>query len=278
MKKRSAWPFVAGGVLLAICAAFLLLALRPKSAPNPVVPPVTVVVVVPTFTAAAPTPNVQPSPTENLPPELAAALEHFNQNPTDPAANLRLSLAYWDAGRPRESMERLGKAGELADAKWSGAENARFYQEAGGEFKHRQAWLPAAAMYLRAIKSFGFGGHPPQELVDNFHEALYKASVFPDIFSYLPYDAVSRVEQPIAMVAQARNDYYNGKTADGRALLNKVKNLKPGLPEAILLEAEMDAQEGKGVRARQNLNLLLANLSTPDWVREMAQDLFNKIP
>ncbi len=279
-KRRSPWPFVAGGVLFALCAVFLLLAFRPNRTKPLPPPPVTVVVVLPTSTPPSPlsTPATQPSPTEKVDPALAAALEHFNQNPTDPDVNLQLSLAYWDAGRPREAMESLAKAGELADAKLSGGENTRFYQRAGDQFKSRQAWLPAAAMYLRAVKSLGFGSRPPQDLFENFHEALYKAAIIPDLPSYLPFDALARVDQPMALVAEARYDYYNGKMADGRSLLNRVKNLKPGLPEATLLEAEMDAQEGKPVRARQNLNLLLANLSTPDWVREMAQELFNKIP
>jgi hypothetical protein len=50
------------------------------------------------------------------------------------------------------------------------------------------------------------------------------------------------------------------------------------MAEASLLEAEMDATEGKSFEAKQILNILFADLNTPDWVREMAQTLSNKIP
>ncbi len=89
---------------------------------------------------------------------------------------------------------------------------------------------------------------------------------------------LGRVEQPITMVAQARNLYYNGQADQAHQLLNQVTVLKPHMAEASLLEAEMDATEGKSFEAKQILNILLADLNTPDWVREMAQTLSNKIP
>jgi predicted Zn-dependent protease len=133
-------------------------------------------------------------------------------------------------------------------------------------------------MYSRAVRALGTTGKPSQDLKDNFHEALYKAAILPELPSYLPFDTLGRIEQPIAMVAQARNLYYNGKPDDAHVMLNQANHLKPGMPEASLLEAEMDANEGKTADAKRILNILLADLNTPDWVREMAQDLFNKIP
>ena len=61
-------------------------------------------------------------------------------------------------------------------------------------------------------------------------------------------------------------------------MLNQVKVLKPHMAEASLLEAEMDAAEGKSLDAKQILNILYADLNTPDWVRESALTLSNKIP
>jgi serine/threonine protein kinase len=282
-KKRSPWPFIAAGMLLLLCATFVIFAFRggtrllPSLNPTSTAgsDPFTSTAVPATATGAPPTDTAQPdaSPTATLLPAIAIALEHVSQNPNDAGANLELSIAYWDAGQPRESLEILAKAADLA-----GPTNYDFFLHAGDQFKQRQAWIAAAGMYVRAIKALGPTTKPSAELMENFHEALYKASILPDVGSYLPFDSVGRLEQPITMVAQARNLYYSGKTDDAHVMLNQAKHLRPGMPEAALLEAEMDAQEGKTFDAKQILTILLANLNTPDWVRESAQDLLNKIP
>jgi tetratricopeptide (TPR) repeat protein len=280
-KKRSPWPFIAGGVLLMICCIFAALAARRGSPANPSltdvpllispdVPTATLTPLPPTLTN---TPEVLPSATATVIPELATAQALAQQNPKDPDSLLALSLVYWDVGQPRLSLETLGRAADLA-----GPTNDHFFLKAGDHFKQRQAWIASAAMYLRAIKALGPAGKPPDELVLNFHESLYKASILPELPSYLPYDSVSRVEQPISMVAQARNLFYNGNAEEAHRLLNQVKRLRPKFPEAGLLEAEMDAKEGRTLDAKQILGILLADLNTPDWVRVMAQDLLNKIP
>ncbi len=279
-KKRSPWPFIAAGVLLVACLGFVFVALRnsPRLRPRNNVP--TLAVVPPLSTndqtpsgSATETLQSSTSVTPTDLPAVATALANAGANPTDPMALLNLALAYWDAGQVRPALETLVKASNQA-----GPTNTQFFQKAGDQFKQRQAWIPAAAMYLRVIKSLAPDGKPDTEQVDNFHEALYKASASPDLSSYLPFTDLGRVEQPITMVAQARNLYYNGDPEQAHSLLNQVKQLKPGMPEASLLEAEMDAKEGKTFDAKQILNILLADLNTPDWVRQSAQDLYNKIP
>jgi len=133
-------------------------------------------------------------------------------------------------------------------------------------------------MYFRAIKSLGFGAKPSADLTDNFHEALYQASVQPDIQSYLPFTSLSAVEQPMAMVAEARHDFYNGDPAQARILLNQVTQIKPHMPEASLLQAEIDARDGKTFEAKQLLQILIGDLNAPDWVRAYAQNYLNEIP
>lgn len=280
-KKRSPWPFIATGVLMVICLAFIFFAirgsgiLRPSANPAPTsLPALTPTIpIIPVSPKAKDTPIARASPAPTLPPAIATALESVSQNPNDPNVNLELSLAYWDSGDQRRSLETLAKAADLA-----GSTDAQFFQSAGDQFKKRQAWIGASAMYFRAIKSPGPTHKPAQDLVDNLHEALYKASPSADLPAYLSFDSVSRLEQPMSMVAQARNDYYNGKEVEARSILNQVKRLKPGMPEATLLEAEMYAKEGNTFKAKEDLNILLANLNTPGWVSELAQELLNKIP
>ncbi len=50
----------------------------------------------------------------------------------------------------RPSLLTLAKAADLA-----GPNNTQFFEQAGDQFKQRQAWIATAAMYLRAIKSLG---------------------------------------------------------------------------------------------------------------------------
>lgn len=279
-KKRSPWPFVTTGVLLVICLAFVFVAVRAsgmlKPSDNPASTSLSVLtpsMPIPVSPQVKDTPTAQAPLTPKLPPAVVTALENVNQNPNDPNVNLELSFAYWDSGDQRQSLVTLAKAAELATPT-----DTQFFQSAGDQFKKRQAWIGAAAMYFRAIKSQGPTHKPSQELTDNLHEALYKASPSVDLPAYLPFDSVSRVEQPMSMVAQARNDYYNGKEDEAHSILNEVKRLRPGMPEAALLEAEMNAKEGKTFEAKQGLNILLANLNTPGWINEMAQELLNKIP
>ncbi len=96
-------------------------------------------------------------------PAIATALGAVNNNPNDPQANLELSFAYWDAGQVRPSLQALAKAADLA-----GTTNTQFFETAGDQFKQRQAWIAATAMYLRAIKSLGpisqFASGPDHEL------------------------------------------------------------------------------------------------------------------
>jgi hypothetical protein len=280
-KRRPVWPFIALGVLLLFCLAFAAIAYVGRGRLRSLLgKPSATVPTLPAFTQQSPATQINPtggtpvSPAESPIPVVATALDAVKQNPNDPQANLDLSFVYWDAGQVRPSLLALAKAADLA-----GPDNTQFFESAGDQFKQRQAWIAAAAMYLRAIKSLGpVAANSTPDLVTNYHEALYNASVAPDLPSYLPFDELGRVEQPIALVAQARHLYYNSHPDQAHQILNQVKVLKPHMAEASLLEAEMDAAEGKTFEAKEILNILFADLNTPDWVRESAQTLSNKIP
>ncbi len=285
MKRLSPWPFIAGGILLIIGCLFVLFVLRNDrllrtsasataaalaQAQSPAAQIAATASYLPNATSAA---SSSPTVATTQVPAVATAQAAFNQNPNDPNAALSLSLADWDAGQTQQSVEALATAANLA-----GSSNTQFFNNAGDQFKQRQAWLSAAAMYLRAVKSFGFGGKPPQDLVDNYHEAIYQASVQPNIQSYLPFSSLSSVEQPMAMVAEARYDFYNGNPSQAQVLLNQVKQIRPGMPEASLLQAEIDAKNGKTFEAKQLLQILIGDLNAADWVRAYAQNYLNEIP
>jgi serine/threonine protein kinase len=279
-QRIAPWLLAAGGAVVVVCialAAFGALRFLRGRQLNIGVPTTASTSTPVSLASAAVQPDVTATlavtPTETAVPAVATALQASQQNPGDPQALLNLSLAYWDAQMPHISLMTLSKAADLA-----GPTDTQFLENAGGEFQRRQAWIPATAMYARAIKSLGPGAQPSTQLITDFHECLYHAAQRPDVSSYLSWGDLSVIEQPITMVAQARHLYYNGDTQQAHSILNQVRTLKPGMPEASLLEAEMDSNEGKTFDAKQILNILLADLNTPNWVRQEAQTLINKIP
>jgi len=263
-KKRSPWPYIAASVLLVICGLFVFIAFwRGKFQDVILSPQVTATLTAPTLA------NI--TPTIAIPPQVATAQSRVAAYPDDPQANLDLALAYWDSQQPRRALETLNHAADLADG------NQVFFIDAGHQFATREAWTAAAAMYLRAVKLQSPTQPLPEDLRFALHEAVYKAARSPDMPLNLPFEAIGRVDQPLMLVAQARHTYFNGDPAKGHDYLFELKQLKPDLHEIYLLEAEFDAKEGKIEEARQYLNVLLMDLSTPEWIRTQAKSILKAI-
>ena len=277
-KKRSPWPFVAGGVLLTICCVFAFFVIRqsrlnPRANQVPEATPTQVVEVPPTAVPTPENPKPLPPGPGDLPPEVLDAQRNADANPDDPFAQLDLALAFWDAGRQRQAYETLNHAADL------GSENVDFLIEAGHQFHVREAWIASAAMYLRVYKHIGVRGDVPGDIVTNFHEAVFKAAPNPELeVTYPLIEEIMKVDQPIGLVAQARHAFYNGKFDDAQVALNKVKQLEPNMYETTLLEAEMNMVEERFDAAKLLLQPLMADLNVPEWIRVMAEVLFLQIP
>lgn len=271
-KKRSGWMITAGAVLLVICCLFAFFAVRrgglfpnrvadtptaARAASSPVPAPTEPAA----LPSAAPSPEVPLEPT--FTPEMAEAMRDVDQNPNDPFAHLRLSLAYWDAAQPRRAYETLNRAADLA------GRDRDFFIAAGREFVRREAWIAAAGMYQRAILSQP-EGETPDELLTAYHEAVYKASASEDIQLYLPFESIANVDQPLAFIAEGRFHLHRGDNARAREFLERARRLKPSLPEVTLLDAEIYLKEGRKPEARQLLNNLMSSLNTPEWIRALA--------
>ena len=275
-KKRSPWPYIAAGVLLAACCLFALVATRQgqdrlfNPEPTPATTPTTVPATVVKTHQPEIKPTLPPPPTES--PEILAARQRAEENPDDPYAQLDLALAYWDNEQARPALETLNKGAELA------GDDVAFSIQAGQKFADRQAWVASAAMYLRAMRLTGASTGATAELRDAFHEAVYKASSMPEMPNYVPFEIIGSVDQPIMLVSQARYALYHRSQEDGHAYLDDAKRLKPDLYEARLLEAEFDTKEEKYDQARQILNIILADLNTPHWIRIEAENVIRQIP
>ena len=277
-KKRSPWTFVAAGILLTVICMFAFFIIR-QNRLNPranqrLQPTRTQAVEMPSPLEPTPaTPEPQsPGPGE-LPPSVQEAQRRVDENPEDPVAQLDLALAFWDAGMQRPAYETLNRAADLA------GDDRGFLAEAGNQFHMRQAWIASATMYLRFIKSAGQGGEVPDEILNNFHEAVYMAAPQPELDLTFPLvEDIMNVDKFIGLVAQSRFAYYTGRLEEGRELLNQVKRFKPGFPEASLLEAEYAMAEKRFEEAKLILQPLVADPDTPEWIRVMAEEFINRIP
>jgi len=278
-KKRPRWMLVAVGVLLLVCCVFGLLTFRSMRLQDGNPPPTEAAVA--TFTSAPPTDQnpSPPPPTKLLPlpqatlsPAVLDALQLVEQSPNDPQANLQLSLAYWDAGQRRLAFETLTTAANLA------GRDQGFFIAAAEQFAIRDAWVAAAGMYIRAVGAQPDGNISP-ELDNAFRESVYKASAELEFKVYLAFDKVAQINEPLSLIAQSRYTLYNNSDIAGaRELLNRARGLKPNMPEAMLLEAELLLKEGNTADAKLTLITLNANLDTPQWIREMADKFLTQIP
>jgi serine/threonine protein kinase len=278
--KRSTWLLASLGLVFLMCLGLLAFARNNRlfaslrGVPNistnaPVVSQPTQIV--PSVEAVVP--SAASRTEQSLPPQLVEARRRASENPNDPRAQLDLALTYWDFKMQRETYETLVRIIKLA-----GKDNEALYTEAGDEFVSRNGWLPAASMYFQAVKAYGLGQEVPAELENAFHEAMYKAADRPDVLTMLPFDNIAQVDQPIALIARARNSFYSGRIDDAHTYLNQVKRLKPNMYEAFLLEAEFDATEGKPAQARLLAGSLTSDLSVPEWIRIYAEEIIKRLP
>ena len=153
-----------------------------------------------------------------------------------------------------------------------------FYYAAGFSMMERETWSGAAAVFMRGLQNV-----PPDQMDDRFvfeelfRESLYKAALKPSVFEILPKDEVLREDEAMLRVAEIRQAFYHGKREDAWRILDELKAFKPGLQEAMLLEAEMLMRDRKGPEARPLLEALVESEMTSDWVRVEAEKYLEEI-
>ena len=212
------------------------------------------------------------APDDNASPEIRDAIKGVELKPDDPFAHLRLAMAYWDAERPRLAYQSLNRAADLA------GQDQAFLRQAAEQFARREAWIAAALMYQRALSTQP-DGQVSVELLNQYHEAVYKASASSeDLALYLPFDIIAKVDEPIALIAEGRFNLHRGDNAKAREFLERARGSKPTMPEVTLLDAEIFIKEGKKDEARQLLEQLMANPNTPEWIRALADTYLTQNP
>ena len=275
-KKRSPWMWVSAGLAVILCLGFLAFARNNRLfARLRTEPP----------QATAPLPAGQdenepqqgqqppPPPGRELPPAVAEAEALAREHPDDLDARLNLALAYWDANMPMETYDQLKVLMDQARP-----ENKDFYIHAGSQFASREAWVAAGVTYFQAVRSFQREGDVPDDLIGQFHEALYKGAERPEAAMLLQLDAVAEVDPPISLVARARNALFSARMDEGLALLEEARRMDPEMVEVVMLQAEFDARGGKREQARDIARELSMNPSIPEWIRIFAEDFLMRNP
>lgn len=199
-------------------------------------------------------------------------MQEVEKNPNDAYAHLRLALAFYDANMEPNYLEELAKAADLAK------DNQAFFKDAGQRLTERQAWIGAAAMYLRFAALQPAGKPLPDEIFNLLQESVYKGANSPQFPQFIPFSRIGEYDQPLSLVAESRHAYYNGDKPRAHTLLKEVTRIKPGFQPAMLLNAEYSFNEGRVDDARMLLNLLTADLSTPEWIRLEAEKMLKKLP
>jgi len=100
---------------------------------------------------------------------------------------------------------------------------------------------------------------------------VYKSAERSEANRVLPFDEIAKVDEPISLVARARYEFYTKNTEQAYAFLEQARKLNPDMHEAILLEAEISAMEGKPERAGLLVGLLATDDSVPEWIQTFAE-------
>jgi len=119
-------------------------------------------------------------------------------------------------------------------------------------------------------------GEAPEDLIEVFHEAVYKSAERPEAGAILPMDAIAEVDEAISFIAKARVELFHGRVSEGKVFLNQARRLNPDMPEVIMLQAEFDRHDGNPKEARDAAKELVSNPSVPEWLRIFAEEFLKR--
>jgi serine/threonine protein kinase len=292
-KKRSPWMWVGIGALVLCCCIAAVAVIRnnrrvrPQS-PPPVDAPTLAPVIQsppPILATELPPPTPFPTPFDQPPgpggnlgggppptnsndsPEVQAARDAVIKDPNNPDAHLQLSLALLDVQETRPAMDEMMQAASLADPK-----DEKFFINAAEEYKKRDAWGSAAAMYMRLIPAYRDSGGMPDDMRQNLREAIYKAADPAQAPLAIQFDRIDKFDKSFAHIARGRHALYNNNIEEAKSQMEQARQLKPDMPEVSLLEAEIAMKEGDNAKAKDILTSLSTSGSVPEWISLMADN------
>lgn len=274
LKKQSripVWVWIVGTLGLCLCCLLAFLVWRSRNNPS-----------------GQETPQAQASETVSAPveatatlPELTATLDatpldlqqvsvdhakqQLDKNPNDPRAHFVYGYALIQAGQELDGYAEIRKGAELTHG------NPLFLGTAAKTFEDEQLWLGAALIYMQMAENTK---SMPNVLVNNLHQAIYRGFKDAHAPEVLDYDRIGKVDQSLAVMAQARFTIANREDIPlAQTLIDQLNALKPGLSDTKLLRAELMAKEGKIPEAQSALQNLIDARGTPAWIKAYAEEL-----
>jgi len=168
-------------------------------------------------------------------------------------------------------MEELTQALNIA-----GPNNTDFLLKAAEEFKAREAWGAAAGIYLRLAPHYQNTGMP-EEIENNFHEAVYKSAEQKELQLLDVFERVDAINPQLGHIARGRYALYNGSLDDAKTQLANAEKLEPAMYEVLLLKAEITQKEGNSAETKDILLNLSSDPDVPEWIRFMAENYLKTI-
>ncbi|MBN1667490.1 MAG: protein kinase [Anaerolineales bacterium] len=190
---------------------------------------------------------------------LDQAEEQVAQNAEDPFAQVELAVAAWDSGDYERAEAEFERAAELADG------DPEVFWYASELLSERQAWILAARIGLQAIH---FAPQVPKERQDFFHMLVFYAAEMPNAQEEIPIAAIAEVDIALERVVKARYFARNVDFGQAWAALQQALELDPGMPEALVQQAELQYQSGERQLAIENLDRLLVEQLLSPWLKD----------
>jgi tetratricopeptide (TPR) repeat protein len=161
----------------------------------------------------------------------------------------------------QEGREALNRALDLA------GDDADFYFETADALANGEIWVEAAHLYLEGILRF-HRDDVPRVLRDRLGEATFWAAEQREAEKDIPIPRIAEVDPSLERVIKARYEYYHGDMIEAETLVEEVlAEINPGMPEAMLLQAEMFYDWGEVDFAFSILYELLERDDVPNWIK-----------
>ncbi len=261
-KAKLGWLWLAIGVVLILATLVTLFAIR--FIRNKAVADASLI---PTSTQ-----TYNPFQTPDAISEITKAQQYMTANPDDPQSFLMLAMADVDANKlefAHQAITNLEKSGEAVESMdW----------DFGRQFAEKNAWLIAARLDLDAAEMHLKAGPLPNQLQDQFHEAVFKAYRNRAAIIYLPIIKISAIDVPLATLARSQYQFYFGDQTTGQKILDQLNLKNPNFPEGQLLQAEYSAKVGDTSRERQELINLENNPAATAWMLMEAKSIEGTLP
>jgi serine/threonine protein kinase/tetratricopeptide (TPR) repeat protein len=185
-----------------------------------------------------------------------------SENPRHPEAWFNLAQARYQA------QPLLAPADYRAALRVAGTDEG-FYSDALEELIAEARWEPAAMYYLSLVEIASEPFH--QEEKDQAGQAIYRAAGSEQARLYLDLEKIALINPQLRTVIEARMSRQPRRALE---IVDDVLARTPNMPEAQLLQAELQFTIGQTAQAKETLVRLLVNESAPQWVKDLAGEYY----